>query len=72
MEVCVVATVSRKHLLDNMKPLRHLFALTGLDVTLYSDAAIADAVHAICPEFGDGWPSDDDLRATHARLVARA
>lgn len=64
--------VSRKYLLANMKIIRNLFSLVGLDVVRYSDTKIAAAMLAVCPKSGPEWPSDAQLRAVCDRLAAKS
>ena len=48
--------------------LRSLFRLLELDVSPYSDAAIDDAILAVCPLVDRTWPSDEQLHAVLQRL----
>jgi hypothetical protein len=53
-----------------MRLMRRLFELLHLDVTAFSDEAIADAVLHVCPMMDEGWPTDAQLLAVFAHLQA--
>ena len=50
--------------------IRALFGTLGLDIAGYDDAALAEAVLAVCPVVDVGWPSDDHVKRVFQRLAA--
>ena len=62
-------TVNRSDLLKAMSYLRNLFRLHELDVTDYSDEAIAEAILQVCPVVTGPWPTDRQLKAVCRRLA---
>ena len=62
--------VDKANLRPVLPEIRGLLGILGLDSNGYNDAALMDAVLAVCPVLEAGWPSDEQLRSVFQRLAA--
>ncbi len=63
--------IPKGHLLDRIRMIRALFRSLDLDVSAYTDEAIAEAFIAIAPILDASWPSDDQVQAAYRYLHSK-
>ncbi len=64
--------ISKVDLLDRIRMIRALFGSLDLDVSPYTDEAIAEAFLAVAPVLDASWPRDEQVRAAYRHLIGES
>ncbi len=64
--------VTKIDLLNRIRMIRALFGSLDLDVSRYTDEAIAEAFLAVAPVLDASWPKDGQVRAVYRHLIGKS